>query len=153
MTLAVKSSRTIDAPLFVVWKIISDLNTYHQHTDTLSKTIVISGEGRGATRRCVDASGSSWEETCTIWEPEQRYVVEVDVSTYPTKYRMLFRSFKGTWTVEPADGGTRVTIRFEAELRRIPGAARLVHTLVERSRSDVEAILDSYAQTAAALPQ
>lgn len=151
MTLAVKSSRTIDAPLSIVWKIISDLNTYHQHTDTLSETIVISGEGRGATRRCVDASGSTWEETCTVWEPEQRYVVEVDVSTYPTKYRMLFRTFKGTWTVEPADGGTRATIRVEAELRRIPGVGRLVGRLDQQGRSQVDATLDSYAHTAAVL--
>ncbi len=34
MTLAVEASRTIDAPLSVVWKIISDLDSYHQHADT-----------------------------------------------------------------------------------------------------------------------
>lgn len=151
MTLAVEGSRTTDAPLTVVWEIISDLDTYHEHTDTLSETTVISGEGQGATRRCVDASGAGWEETCTIWESEKRYVIDVDVSTYPTRYRMLFRTFKGTWNVEPADGGTRVTVRFEAELRRFPGLAKLADRLAERSRSDVEAILDSYARTAAAL--
>jgi ribosome-associated toxin RatA of RatAB toxin-antitoxin module len=151
--LAVERSRVIDAPLSLVWEIVSDLDTYHQHTGTLTETTVISGEGQGATRRCVDASGNSWEETCTIWEPEQRYAVDVDVSTYPAKYRMLFRTFKGTWNVEPAGGQTRVTIRFEAELRRIPGAAKLVDKLAKRSRSDLEAILDSYAQTATARSQ
>ncbi|HUF15033.1 MAG TPA: SRPBCC family protein [Acidimicrobiia bacterium] len=153
MTLTVERSRIIDAPLSLVWEIISILDTYHQHTNTLTETTVISGEGQGARRRCVDVSGNSWEENCTIWEPEQRYAIDVDVSTYPTKYRMLFRTFKGTWNVEPAGGQTRVTIRFEAELRRIPGTAMLVDKLAKRSRSDVEAILDSYAQTATARPQ
>ncbi len=153
MTLTVEGGRVIDAPLSLVWEIVSNLDTYHQHTNTLTETTVISGEGQGATRRCVDASGNSWEETCTIWEPEQRYAVDVDVPTYPAKYRMLFRTFKGTWNVEPAGGQTRVTIRFEAELRRIPGAPMLVDMLAKRSRSDLEAILDSYAQTATARAQ
>jgi len=151
--MTLERSRIIDAPLSLVWEIISDLDAYHQHTDTLTETTVISGEGQGATRRCVDASGNDWEETCTIWETEERYAIDVDVSTYPAKYRSLFRAFKGTWSVEPVGGQTLVTIRFEAELRRIPGLAMLVNKLAERSRSDVEAILDSYTRTAAAQPQ
>ena len=152
-TMALERSRIIDAPLSRVWEVISDLDGYYEHTDTLSNTTVISGQGRGARRRCVDASSNDWEETCTIWEPEQRYVIDVDVSTYPTRHRSLFRSFQGTWGVEPVDGKTRVTIRFDAQLRRIPGLARLVAKLAKRSGADVESILDSYARTAEARSQ
>lgn len=145
MTLTVETSRVFDAPLPLVWGIASDVGGYHRHTDTLIETTVVSGEGRGAVRRCVDASGNHWEETCTTWIPKRRYVMDVDVSTYPAKYRMLFRSFRGTWSVEPVDGGTRVTIRFEADLRRVPGMAKVAERLAKRSASEIDAILDSYA--------
>lgn len=129
----------------LVWGIVSDLGGYDRHTDTLTETTVISGERQGAVRRCVDASGSHWEETCTIWDPQRRYVMDVDVSTYPARYRMLFRSFTGTWSVEPVDRRTRVTIRFEADLRRVPGVARGAEKLAERSATEIDAILESYA--------
>lgn len=58
---------------------------------------------------------------------------------------MLFRSFTGTWSVEPVDGRTRVTIRFEADLRRVPGVARVAEMLAERCASEIDAILESYA--------
>jgi ribosome-associated toxin RatA of RatAB toxin-antitoxin module len=145
MTVTVEASRVIDAPVALVWEIVSDLDSYHRHTDTLTETAVISGDSQGAVRRCVDASGNRWLETCTTWAEERRYVMDVDVSTYPAKYRMLFRTFKGTWSVEPVDDRTRVTIRFEADLRKIPGVARVAGKLAERSRSEIEAILESYA--------
>lgn len=145
MTLTVEASRVIHAPLSLVWGIVSDLDSYHQHTEILTETTVISGESQGAVRRCVDASGNDWLETCTTWDEERRYVMDVDVSTYPARYRMLFRSFKGTWSVEPDDDRTRVTIRFEADLRRVPGVAIVAEKLAERSGSEIDAILESYA--------
>lgn len=145
MTLTMEASRMIDAPVALVWGIVSDLDSYQQHTGTLTETTVISGDSQGAVRRCVDASGNHWLETCTTWDEERRYVMDVDVSTYPARYRMLFRSFKGTWSVEPVDDRTRVTIRFEADLRRIPGVARVAKKLSERIRSEIDAILESYA--------
>lgn len=148
MSMTVEHSATIDAPLSLVWEIISDLDSYHKHTTTLTETTVIFGEHQGATRRCVDATGNAWEETCIVWEPHHRYVMDVDVSTYPAKYRMLFRTLTGTWKVEPVQGQTRVTLRFDAELRRFPGLAMLTDKLADRSRSDVKAILDSYARVA-----
>jgi ribosome-associated toxin RatA of RatAB toxin-antitoxin module len=148
MSLTVEASRVIDAPLSRVWEIVSDLGGYERHTDTLTETTVVSGAGGGVIRRCVDASGNHWEETCTTWDPERRYVMDVDVSTYPTKYRMLFQRFRGTWSVEPVESRTRVTIKLEADLRRIPGVARLTEKLAERSASDLDAILESYAEAA-----
>lgn len=58
----------------------------------------------------------------------------------------------GTLSVEPFDGGTRVTIRFDAELRRVPGLPTLARKLAERSRSELDAILDSYHQAAMSGP-
>ena len=79
-------------------------------------------------------------------------MIAVDVSTYPAKYRAMFRALTGTWSVTPADGATRVTLRFDAELRRVPGLATLARRLADRGNSDIDAILDSYRHAAAALP-
>ncbi|MFP3914175.1 MAG: SRPBCC family protein [Actinomycetota bacterium] len=147
--LVVAAERTIDAPVSVLWEIVADLDGYHRHVEALAETAVVEGAGRGAIRRCVDASGAAWSETCTVWEPERCYVIEVDVATYPLKYRSLFRSFRGTWNLEPAGRGTRVSLSFDIELRRVPGASSLLRRLTRRARADLEAILASYAVTAA----
>ncbi|ROO52017.1 polyketide cyclase/dehydrase/lipid transport protein [Micromonospora sp. Llam0] len=146
--LTLQRSRIIRAPLPDVWEIISDLDGYHRHTDTLAVTTVISGAGQGARRRCVDSSARDWQETCTLWQPHDRYVMDVDVSTYPAAYRAMFRTFTGAWSVAPVDGGTQVTIRFDARLRRVPGLAALARLHAERGGADMEAILDSYQRTA-----
>ena len=141
-------ARIIQAPLPHVWHIIADLDGYHRHTETLAETTVISGAGQGARRRCVDSSARDWQETCTVWQPDDRYVMDVDVSTYPAMYRAMFRTFTGTWSVARVDGGTRVTVRFDAQLRRIPGLPTLVRRHADRGEADLEAILDSYQHTA-----
>lgn len=51
MTLTMETSRMIDAPLSLVWEIISDLGNYHRHPDRDNR---VSGEGHGAIY--VDAS-------------------------------------------------------------------------------------------------
>ena len=145
---SLERSRIIHADLPTVWKVIADLDGYHQHTDTLTGTTVVSGAGEGARRRCVDSAGNDWEETCTVWEPEKRYVIDVDVSTYPARFRAMFKEFRGTWSVGHTNDGTEVTVRFDAALRGIPGLSKLVDRLAERSGSDVEAILESYDRAA-----
>ncbi len=146
-SMTLERSRIIDAPVSQVWKAVADLDDYHRHAASLVDTEVISGHGQDARRRCVDSSGNKWEETCTIWEPEHRYVIDVDVTTYPAKYRALFRSFRGSWTVEAVGDATNARIRFDAELRRIPGMTRLVRRLSAKSATDLDAILESYANT------
>ncbi|HEX6197279.1 MAG TPA: SRPBCC family protein [Jiangellaceae bacterium] len=143
-TLTFQRSLIIAAPVADVWATVSDLDGYAGHTSSLAETTVTSGAGAGARRRCVDATGKAWEETCAAWSPEQEYTIEVDVSTYPAKYRALFRSFTGTWSTTPVDEGTRVTIRFEAVLRRFPGRFILARALTRRSESEIDTILNSY---------
>ncbi len=148
-TFSIERSLVIEAPLSDVWNVVADLNGYADHVDGLQETAVISGDGPGVRRRCVDVSGNDWEETCVLWEPEQRYVVDVDVSTYPASYRAMFKEFKGTWSTKPVDNGTEVTIRFDAELRSIPGLSQLVKRLTDQTRSDLDKTLASYADAAA----
>lgn len=141
---AMERSLFVGAPVSRVWEVVSAVDEYHRHTATLARTAVVSGEGKGAVRHCVDSSGRDWYEICTSWEREREFGFEVDVSTYPFTYRALFRAFRGTWRVDPIDGGAVVTVRFDAEVRRIPGASALVAKLRERAESELESILESY---------
>lgn len=141
-------TRVIDASPDRAWNIIADLDDYHSHVRGLATTEVVSGEGAGAVRHCVDTRGGDWYETCDVWEPGERYSVNVDVSTYPWLYRLLFSSFRGTWHVAPRDGRAEIGIRFDATIRRLPFATRLVAKLVEQSNADIEAIFDSYEASA-----
>lgn len=133
---AIERSLFVAAPVSRVWEVVSAADEYHRHTATLARTAIVSGQGKGAVRHCVDVSGREWYETCTTWEPGRELGFEVDVSTYPPTYQMLFRAFRGTWRVEPVDGGAVVTVRFDAEVRRIPGASMIAAKLSERAESE-----------------
>lgn len=148
-SLQVRAVQIIDAPVSLVWEIVADLDAYHRHVGSLAESTVVEGAGEGAQRRCVDTAGSTWTETCTVWDPERRYVIEVDVSSYPLKYRGLFRAFKGTWVLEPNGQGAQLNLTFDIELRRVPGLSALTGRLGRRARSDVEDIATSYAAAAA----
>lgn len=140
----IERSLFVGAPVSRVWEVVSAVDDYHRHTAMLARTVIVSGEGKGAVRHCVDVAGREWYETCTTWEQGREFGFEVDVSTYPLSYRMLFRAFRGTWRVEPVDGGAVVTVRFDAGVRRIPGASILAAKLSERAESGLESILESY---------
>ena len=144
----IERSKLIDATPERAWEIIADMDAYHGHVKGLQATDVVSGTGLGAVRHCTDTSGGDWYETCDVWEPGSHYSVEVDVSTYPLKYRALFSAFRGTWSVNPEDGKTRIGMRFDATLRKVPGVGKLVDRLVEQSSADLDATLDSYEAAA-----
>lgn len=144
----IERSKLIDTTPDRAWQVISDMNGYHGHVRGLQATDVVSGQGLGAVRHCVDTTGGDWYETCDVWEPGSHYSVDVDVTTYPLKYRALFTAFRGTWSVVPEDGQTRIGMRFDATLRRVPGVNTLVSRLVEQSTANLDATLDSYEAAA-----
>lgn len=148
-TMTLEVARDSDLPVEAIWPIVADLDGYAAHVPTLSSTRVIDGARDGARRRCVDARGRDWEETCVLWEQGRRYTVEVDVSTYPPDLRAVFRSFRGTWDVVPRpDGGSTIRIRFDGDVRGGRAGAALVKRMAARATRDLEATLDSYERTA-----
>jgi ribosome-associated toxin RatA of RatAB toxin-antitoxin module len=106
-------SRVVDAPRERVWEIISDAAGLAHHAPNLSASEVIAGEGEGMTRRCYNHAGTGWSETCTLWQPGQRYTMEVDTSDYPYPLRVM----RGTWAVEDEGRGARIRLRYEFEPR------------------------------------
>jgi len=75
-----EDSRTFDAPPDLVWAVITDTDLYAEVAPNLSSVEVLEGEGEGMVRECADTDGKTWTETCTVWEPERRYAVEVHVA-------------------------------------------------------------------------
>jgi hypothetical protein len=143
-------SRDTDLPADVVWPVIADLDGYADHVTSLTSTTVVDGDRDGARRRCTDVRGRDWEETCVLWEDGRRYVIDVDVATYPADLRTLFRSFTGTWEVEPRSDGSTMRVRFEGDVRGGRVGAAVVSRMAAGVRRDLERTLASYERTARA---
>ena len=117
--------RHLDAPRAGAWEVLSDLDGWGAHAPNLSKTEVVEGAAEGAVRRCHNNAGKGWTETCTLWQPGRRYVMEVDTSDYPFPLEVV----RGTFSVVDDGPGSRVTLRFDYKFRygifgRILGATR-----------------------------
>ena len=134
--------RRIDAPRAQAWEVLSDLDSWGGHAPNLSRTEVIEGAAEGAVRRCYNNSGKGWSETCTLWQPGQRYTMEVDTSDYPYPMRQM----RGTWAVENDPGGTRIHLRYEFEPKYgLAGRALAVLMRPVFART-CRKMLDSYEQ-------
>jgi ribosome-associated toxin RatA of RatAB toxin-antitoxin module len=107
------TSRRIAAPRERVWEVISDVAGLATHAPNLSASEVLEGDGEGMVRRCYDHRGKGWSETCILWEPGQRYTMEVDTSDYP----YLLKAMRGTWAVEDDGDGTSITLRYDYQLK------------------------------------
>ena len=85
-----------------------------------------------------------------MWEPNHRYVIDVDVSTYPRSLRWMFAAFRGTWSLQPRAAGIEVTLGFDAQLRRIPGIKLVAGVRARKAGAEIDAILAAYAGAVAA---
>ena len=122
------------------------------HAPSLTASQVVAGAGEGSRRCCVDTAGDSWQEACVVWDHQRQIVIEVDVATYPLKYRALFAAVRGTWSVEPITAGTRIHLRFDLTPRAVPGIRRLVQQMLPRFAHEMDQILASYADAAVMRP-
>ncbi len=104
----IEASRVLAAPPQVVWPVVTDHELYGRLAPNLHQVQVISEAGQPLRRRCTNHSGDGWEETCTLWDDDHRYAVEVDTANYP--YPLA--SLRGLWQVDPHPDGSLVTMRF-----------------------------------------
>jgi ribosome-associated toxin RatA of RatAB toxin-antitoxin module len=112
-------SRYMGAPPATAWEVVSDVAGFGEVAPNLSRAEVLAGAGEGMRRRCYDSRGRGWEEDCTLWEEGRSYEMRVRTETYPFVLRKMFRGFRGRWEVEPQEGGTIVTMRYEVEPSRL----------------------------------
>lgn len=143
-----ETERIIETPVRVVWEVVSDVVGYADAAPGLSRAEIVAGSGEGMQRRCYDASGRGWSETCTLWDEEgHRYAFEVDTATYPFPLNPLIKRFEGTWSVEPAAGATRIIMRFVAEPRYGVLGQTALWLLGRRFKRETEGIFDNWEKT------
>jgi ribosome-associated toxin RatA of RatAB toxin-antitoxin module len=96
----IKGSKTINAPVGVVWNIIADVGNYHKvTTNALHKVVIDSGYGVDMKRTCYTSDGSHWNEVCTSWELEDHFTFVVD--TEADDYPLPLTHVDGTWGINP----------------------------------------------------
>lgn len=139
----VSMHRTVDAPPAVVWDVLTDHELYGAVAPNLSTVEVVDGEGDGMIRRCVDADGNEWTETCTRWEPGRSFAVSVDVADSEF-HRRLFSRFEGEWRLAEVDDGVRITVGFAFEPRYGPLGALVSWYFARRAPAIVAEIFDGW---------
>lgn len=134
--------RSVNSNRPTVWKVISDLNNYHNIAPNIDETHIVSGEGKGMVRTCSHG-GNSWSETCTIWEPGQKYSFVIDTAAPNYPYPLKF--LQGTWGAQSSGNGkTDIEMLFEFEYKH-PLQALLIHPFMGSWFSGVcEELLDNW---------
>jgi ribosome-associated toxin RatA of RatAB toxin-antitoxin module len=135
--------RTVDAPVAVVWDVITDHELYGEIAPNLSTVEVVEGEDDRLIRRCVDTNGNEWTESCTRWEEQRAYAVAVDIE-HSDFHRRLFTQFDGEWRVSEDDDGVRITISFEFEPRYGPLGSLISTYFAYKAPDIIEPIFDSW---------
>lgn len=138
------ATRTVDAPADVVWAVVADQPLYGEVAPNLASVEVVSGEGAGMVRRCVDTDGNAWTETCTRWTPGEAFAVSVDVATSDF-HRRLFSRFAGEWAISEGDDGVTITLSFDYDPRYGP-LGRLIDWYLRREAPPIlEGLFDNWA--------
>lgn len=108
-------SRAVGVAPDLAWQVVSDVVGFGDVAPNLSRAEILEGRGEGMLRRCYDGRGRGWNEVCTLWDEGRRYEMRVRTETYPSPLRQMFREFRGAWEVEPAGGGSTVSMRYQVE--------------------------------------
>jgi len=139
-----QTARKIGAPRADAWAVLSDLDGWGDHAPNLSKTEVVAGSGEGAVRRCYNNAGQGWSETCTLWQPGTRYVMEVDTSAYPYPLSLM----RGTFDVDDAGNGSIIRLRFDYKVKGGPAGRVLGLLMRPVFARTCKGLLDSLEQAA-----
>jgi ribosome-associated toxin RatA of RatAB toxin-antitoxin module len=138
--------RYVEASRERVWEVVSDAANLADHAPNLSKSAVLAGEGEGMVRRCYNAGGDGWNETCTVWRPGHSYTMEVDTSDYPYPLSQM----KGTWEVREHGDGALIRLRYDYVMKYGPVGAVLANLLRPTFARTCRRMLDSYERAALA---
>lgn len=137
-----RAERIVPVPIARAWEVISDVGGYAEYAPNIGFSKVLSGEGASIVRECGDGSGR-WTEKASVWTEGKAYGfrVQTDAPDYPYPFKVL----GGLWELEPADGGTRVRMRFDVSMKGgLLGDALLAAALVPKFNSTLETLLDNW---------
>lgn len=136
--------RTVNASKSTVWKVISDVENYHQVAPNIDDTTIVSGKDQGMIRKCSHGK-DSWTETCSIWEEEKEYAFEINTSA--PDYPYPFKYLNGNWKIEEIDSTqTKVIMIFELEYKKRFQNWLLHPILKTKFSKTAEELLDNWQQ-------
>ncbi len=142
------AERIIHAPKDQVWEIIADVGNYHKVTaSNIHHVVVIEGQGLGMKRVCSAPDGSSWEETCTVWNPGKEF--QFRVHTEKEDYPFPLKSLSGSWKVETVSPiQTRLVLDFTYEFKSPFLSGYFLSMGMKQAKKDTEYLLDNWQQLA-----
>lgn len=142
------AERMILAPKEKVWRIISDVGNYHKVTaPNIDNVQIVAGHGLSMKRVCSAPDGTSWEETCTLWDPGKAFKFEVN--TKREDYPFPLKSLSGVWKVDSvAPGITRLSLDFAYEFKSPFLSGYFLSMGTEQAKKDTEFLLDNWQRLA-----
>lgn len=138
--------RTVNAPLDVIWKLVSNVADYSRYAPNIDTSRIISGEGVGMVRECTSKEGR-WRELCTTWKDNDHY--EFEVQTQASDYPYPFKVLQGKWSVEKIDeNNTTIRMVFNVDFKnQLFGA--LMYPLMRRKYMKIcEQLMDNWQNAA-----
>lgn len=99
-----------NAPADALWEVVCDLGSIADHSAALRSSAMLVGTHAevGASRRCVNTRGETWNETCTVVEPGRALTLAFDADD--AAFPFPFRAMTGGWVLEPIGETTRVKL-------------------------------------------
>ncbi len=142
------AERIIHASKEKVWKVISDVGNYHKVTaPNIHYVEIVAGSGLGMKRVCSSPDGSSWEETCTLWKPEEEFRFEVN--TQKEDYPFPLKSLAGSWKVETISPfQTRLLLDFTYEFNTPFLSGYFLSMGMKQAKKDTEYLLNNWQKLA-----
>jgi len=134
--------RTLNAPLDVVWKVVSDVDGYARYAPNIDASQVVSGEGVGMVRECSSKEGR-WQEICTHWENLNYYVFQIQ--TQASDYPFPFKALQGKWSVEAVnEKHTVIHMKFDFDFKNKVVGLLLYPLMRKKFLKICEELLDNW---------
>ncbi len=142
------AERIVNAPKDKVWEIISDVGNYHKVTAPgIYNVAIIEGQGLGLKRVCSAPDGTSWEETCTLWNPGKEF--QFVVNTRKEDYPFPLRSLSGSWKVDSiGPSKTKLSMDFNYQFKSPFLSGYFISMGKEQAEKDTEFLLDNWQRLA-----
>jgi ribosome-associated toxin RatA of RatAB toxin-antitoxin module len=105
---------TINAPVDKIWEALSNIENLDKYDPTVKKVNVLSESthGLGAKRRVEMNDGKNWfEETCTVWQPNQALKYELSDCSFPMS------NLNHSYSFEKIGQQTKVKQRMEYQVK------------------------------------
>ncbi len=121
-------SRPVSATKARIWEVMNDHPGYADVASNLARVEIIDGDGLGMTRECAGGDGKPWQETCTLFEPEQAFGFRVH--TEAADYPLPFAALRGVWSIAE---GPSVKMEFFATPKGPKLFRRFLYVVSKRS--------------------